>query len=288
MLKEKIILDSHTLVSFDFANLEELLNYIETTKPEYSYWGHNLSSRNNNYNFNESHSLEEAIKLCRLGDMGKYVDVFAGQTQLGFNCQNIDNKRKGTLKQYGYRPNIARSRVGHPMQMYHIERDNSRKFINIFFNCNIQGNIPRQIIFNRGMIVLDLIKLLELLNYRVNLNFFDLSYDGNEWCLSYIFFFPMSHPAFSRRILLAVKETVVFDSPNWVFSYGIIPDVEKIKKFLDIGDNDIVISGNLNMSGNLIDDVQTFIDEINLTNYLDKGQDIIFDTNTKKFVLRKK
>lgn len=301
MLKEKIILDSHTLISFDFANLEELLNYIETTDPEYRYWGHSLSSRKNDYNFNGSHSLEEAVKLCRFSDMGKYADLFESQDKFDFNCQNIDNKRKGTLRQYGYRPNIARSMVGHPMQMYHIERDTSRKFINIFFNCSVPAYTSQKIICNKGIITLNLIKMLELLNYRVNLNFFELSYVGNEWCLikinikkfdekidPNICYFPMVHPSFLRRILFAVKETTSFENSYWRDSYGRVPDTDEVKTILDISDNDIVISGNLHMCGDLIDDAQTFIREINLTNYFDKGQDIIFDAKTKKFVLRKK
>lgn len=301
MLKEKIDKKDYTLYSLDFVNLEDLLNYIETTEPKYNYWGSNLSSRKNDYAFNGSHSLEEAIKLCRYGDMGKYADVFESQSQLDFSCQNMNNKRKGTLKQYGYRPNIARSMVGHPMQMYHIERDNSRKFINIYFNCSTNSLTSKKIICNKGIITLNLIKMLELLDYRVNLNFFELSHEGNEWCLikvnikkfddkidPNICYFPMAHPSFLRRIMFAVQETIVFDNSGWPHGYGTVPDNDQVKTILDIEDNDIVISGNLYMNGDLISDTQTFIDEIKLANYLDGNQEILFDAKTKEFVLRKK
>lgn len=300
MLKERIEQGNDILTSFNFLTLDELLNYIETTEPNYDYWGYNLSSRTGGYKFTKTQSLEEAIDLCRFSDMHGYDDLFKIEGSFDFDCHNLNNKRKGTLKQYGYRPNIARNMVGHPMQMYHLERDHSRKFINIFFNCCTSCNTSQQIIFNKGIITLNLIKVLELLNYRVNLNFFELAYVRNEWLLikvnikkfddkldPNICYFPMTHPSFLRRILFAVQETndYIYD---WTFGYGCPAGIYESKEFLNISDNDIIIGGDMGLSGNLNTDVQTFIQQINLNRYLDNNQEIVFDSNSKRLVLKKK
>lgn len=303
MLKQKIKQDDKTIISLDFNSVDELLNYIETTPVAKDYWT-KLCSREQNsrrYAFTGTNSLEEAINLCRFSNNNECDKLFKNSEQFSLNCQNISNKRAGTLKQYGYRPNIARNMAGHPMQMYHLERDSSRKFINIFFDC-AAGNIQTEEYFNnKGMITLNIIKMLEMLNYRVNLNFFLLSHEANEWLLikinikkfeekidPNICYFPMTHPSFLRRILFAVTETIKFEESTWAKYYGKPASISQAKDILNISDNDIFIDSKLGLTGDFNSDVQVFIKEINLSKYLDKNQEISFDSGAKQFILRKK
>ncbi|MEI3530458.1 MAG: hypothetical protein V8Q75_05240 [Bacilli bacterium] len=127
-----------------------------------------------------------------------------------------------------------------------------------------------------------------VLNMLAEVSSTEISKSSDDKIDPNICYFPMAHPSFLRRIMFAVQETIVFDKDGWQDGYGTVPDIDQVKTVLDIGDNDIVISGKLNMSGDLIEDTQTFIDEIKLANYLDGNQEILFDAKTKEFVLRKK
>lgn len=312
MLKQETNLENKKIYSFVFDSVEELLNYVEKTPYAKEYWKKesNLISKKNDEEFCEyadSTSLEEAIDLCRSGDFRDSGKIFEISNQMNFDIPNSLNKRKTAIGYHGFRPDVHRNIVGHPKQMYRIVRDESKKFINIYFNIANTSWHKKEQIYNKGIITLKLIELLEKLNYRVNFNFFYISKVSqylsdteylyikinikrfNEKMDSQICYFPLCHPGFQRRIIFALIETIKFQNDEWKTSYGKILENNAVAEFLNISEQDILINSNheLGISGtDLLSDMKNYFSVINFEQYLD-GEQMIFDEKSETFNLVK-
>lgn len=311
MLKQESNSTNRKIISLYFDSLEDLLNYIETTSPDTSYWKTLYSRETKDPRRNEftgTKSLEEAIDLCRFSRKNQIENLYEIKNQIQFKTSNYTNSRRCSLDNYGFRPSVQKNIIGHPKQMYKIIRDESKKFININFDFTYPARVSDEQIYNRGILVLNLINLLETLNYRVNLNFFQMSSGENtlkeeilltkinikrfnEKLDSNICYFPMCHPSFVRRIMLAVCETLEFEEEVWKSKYGKPVDINTIKSILKPEKNDIIISGvnEIGIYGeDLIEDANRFFSSIQFNKYLKDGSDIVFDEVEQKFVLTKK
>lgn len=313
MLKKETNLENKKIYSFSFDSVEELLSYIEKTPYAKEYWKKesNLLSRNTGdkdfCKFADSASLEEAIDVCRSGDFRDVGKIFEISNQMNFDVPNSLNKRKSEIGYHGFRPDVHRNIVGHPKQMYRIVRDESKKFINIYFNIANSSKDVKEQIYNKGIITLKLIELLEKLNYRVNFNFFYIAKQPqylndteylyvtinvkrfNEKIDPNICYFPICHPAFSRRIISSLTETINFGNDEWRNSYGKIVGNDEIIEFLNLSDQDILVNFNkdLGIEGkNLLIDMKNYFSTINFEEYLD-GEQMIFDDKSKTFSLVK-
>lgn len=176
-------------------------------------------------------------------------------------------------------------------------------------------------IINRGVITMSFIKLLEQVDYRVKLNLLSLSrliieggkkddrgnivkpeVLGNEYIYitlnvkeeaqkldSNICFFPMCHPSFPRRIVLALKERCNVESPNWTTNQRPLNKPEVID-FLNLGDKVIVIGTpqELNLKGkDIIEDTQAYLKATNFNSYISNNGALEYEASTNKFVLRR-
>lgn len=307
MLKEVVNKDNKKIICLTFDSIEDILNYIETTPHNSNYWGPNvneLSSRkrdNHKINFSGTKSLEEAIELCRFSRFDEMEELFNINEQLKFNVPNYLNKRKTELGVYGFRPDIPKRIMGHPKQMHRIVRDESKKFINIYFNVGAACVVAKEAIYNKGIISLKMINLLESLDYRVNFNFFELSHEHDEYLLikinikrfsekldPNICYFPICHPSFLRRLLFAVCETIEFKYGAWTDSYGKVLEYEEIKEILNIQDSDILINSvnDLGVCGHdLLEDTRNYFERTDLNKYLGNNGSINFDEKNKTFSL---
>ncbi len=307
MLKETIEQEDKIIHCLTFDSVEEVLTYIENTPAANDYWGYSLSSRKNDSDFSGTNSLDEAIELCRFGKFEDVEELFKINEKLNFDVPNSLNKRKTMLSNHGFRPDVPKNIIGHPKQMHRLVRDESKKFINIYFNVSASAGTSKARIYNKGIITLKLIEMLEKLNYRVNFNFFEMCY---EFCFSgkkeYFFikinikrfnekldpnicYFPICHPSFLRRIIFAVQETLIYNSGAWTSSYGKIAKYNEVKEVLNITDKDILINhaDELNVYGaDLFDDTANFMSNINLSEYLGNGSNIRFDERSKTFSLK--
>lgn len=310
MLRDYKEQDKNIIHSITFDNIEEVLKYIEETPVNTSFWGNNIEallSRNpKRYDVCQTKNLDEAIELCRYGNFEAKKDILKIGQVLNFNVPCSLNTRKTTLSSHGYRPDIPRNIMGHPNQMYRIVRDESKKFINIYYNVVEGSGSSVDAIYNKGILAIKLVDLLEKLGYRVNFNFFELS---EEYCFGgkteYFYFkmniknfnekldpdicyFPICHPSFLRRIIPAVKETIEFSNNEWTRRYGQVVKKDKQVEIIGVNEEDILISScrDLGIIGiDIYKDVQNFIKNINLSKYLDEGSKLEFNEKSKTFVL---
>ena len=307
MLKQKLEDENKIIHYLSFDSIEEVLKYIETTPPAWK----KLQSRateQHRVNFTQTKDLDEAIELCRFSKFEDSKELFKINQNLNFEVPNYLNKRKTVLSNYGFRPDVPKNIIGHPNQMHRIVRDESRKFINIYFNIAESGSKSKGQIYNKGILTLKLVEFLEKMNYRVNFNLFELSYNeimsGREYFYTKtnvknfnekldpnICYFPICHPSFLRRINFAIIETLgdEFESRLWSGNYGKVPDEKSVSEILKLSDNDILINhcSELGVNGyDLYADAQNFMNSINLNRYTEDTGEFVFNEQSKKFVLK--
>lgn len=282
-----------------FDNLFEMVNFIKTADPYEDLW--DMSSLEYQPSFTGVESFDEAINLCLNGYKINFSNLIEATKELESALPRIDNRRSTRQSVYGFRPNINKFMTGNPNAMYKLVRNDKRHFIKFFYNTNCRGFTSSDAIMNRGIITIALIKFLEKINNRIDLNLFDLSHVNEEYiyitvCLktpsqlldTSICNFPMCHPAFVRSLCFAIKERTKVKY-SWWDSYGYTCDEDQVKSVLDIDNNrDLLIlePSRIGVSGyDIIDDTVNFIQNTGFNKLLDGGQRLEFDEKQKKFIL---
>lgn len=282
---------------YQFDNLFELIKFIDNNKP-YPQWGNKLASEKKDYGFSGTESIEEAKDLCLNANSSGINDFILYYNQLQLH-QNLTKSQKRNFKNdvYGSRINISKALTGNPRSMQKLIRNEPLKHITLWVNCACRCRTTRKAINNRGIIISNMIKLLEDNGYRVNLNFFDLSGRNNE--VLYIkvniknpgekldlssTYFPMCHPSFLRRIIFAVQERTNCDA-SWREGYG--HTINDVEYFIDVKKGDIVIGEpeKIRVFGeNLIDDTLSFFEHINFLKFIAPGKKAVYKENMGKII----
>lgn len=256
-----------------FETITEIMEYLKRAKTAYSFRGSKLSSMEveKEGSWYGTSSLEEAMDLATFG----YTEKFEAFTNLKDELDRyikVSNSRPRQYNDYvGFVPNVKAYLEGSPLSM--INWNNPvRKQIDVYYNVATSCDTSTEKIYNRGVIVLSLIELLEKKGFSVNLRLFEMSSSGSQLFYSEFklkdtcerinvrkLYFPMCHNSWLRRICFRVKETTPDISGSWTGNYGRPCDDYTVRKILDLKDNDIVIPQP---------------DEIGI-----KGIDIVDDTN---------
>lgn len=294
----KSVLASIKFYDYEFNSLTELINFIDENEPyEQWYCSNSLESEKDDFSFTGTKDIEEAKSLCLKGN-SKEVDKF-----IAFNAEFEKNflfksqKRNFVNDVYGSRLQVSKTLTGNPRSMQRLIRNEPLKYINVWVNCDCAYITSRQAITNRGIIISNIIKLLEKNGYKVNLNFFALSKVGYE--VIYIkvnikrpgekldlssTYFPMCHPSFFRRLIFAVYERTNC-SEYWSRGYG--QTINDMENYIKINDDDIVIrQPNLvDVYGkDLLKDAISLFNKINFCNYVAPGKKVIYDDEQEKIV----
>lgn len=197
--------------------------------------------------------LENAIAYCVGGYDADYMRFLklSGQLQ-SVNTQTFV-ERKVESAFVGHRPNVPAYIAGEPKNMYRSVRAVEKKVINVFMQVTYDRNTTEAQILHRGILTLNLIRLLELNNYIVNFKVFELSSVRNEVFVCEVAlkrpgekidprkcYYPMCGKAFVRRVLMRIKESIPFRE-NWHMSYGMVTLENFTKKILGVGEKDIYI-----------------------------------------------
>jgi len=274
-----------------FDNLYEMVNYIKTTDPFEDKWKMMSVCENaDRTRFTGVSSLDEALNLCLNGYKENFGELLFEIEALRNLLPMVTNKRRTQSSVYGFRPNINKLMTGNPNSMYKLVRKEENNFADLYFNVSCSWTTSHDAIRNKGIITIALIKFLEQLNIRVNLNFFELTKEFNEYIYINVILkspgqlldtsicnFPICHPAFLRRICFAIAERVEIRDPYDWYGYGTICDSDDVVETMNPDKNSLLLLApeHLGVCGEATD----------FNKILTNNQRLEFDEKQKKFIL---
>lgn len=274
--------DDYHVMHYYFDSITEYLNYVKDAPISNAFQNTSLDSEaSGEYSWYKTHNLEEAKDMAKYG----YHEDFDKFMELKFELEKYIKISQKKSKQYnfyvGYAPDVKAYLEGCPLNMLNKENP-PRKQVDIYYNAAILGDVDANQIFNRGVVTLSIVEILEKLGYSVNLNIFSMSEDGSqihhavfrlkdttERVNAQKLFFPMCHPSFHRRLVFKLREVTPDITTSWTWGYGKTCSENTIRKIIDLNKNDIVICrpDEMNVHGNdLIEDANSMFEYINNEN----------------------
>lgn len=269
----------YNVMEYEFDSITEFLEYIEIAPVNSNVWGHrHLSSETGSYDFCKTRSLEEAKELCKYG----YHENFDKLVELKITLEKyitISNKKSKQYNFYvGYAPDVKAYLEGNPLSMLNRQHPKCQH-IDIYYNAANLAVASSNAIFNRGVITLSIVEILENMGFSVGLNVFTMAskYDQIHYVKLNLkrsgerlniqkLFFPFSHPSFLRRLIFRLMEQTPDIARAWTNGYGRTCDDYTIRKVIDLAENDIVICrpDEMGVRGyDIIDDANSMFDYIN-------------------------
>lgn len=203
-----------------FETIDEYTNFLEES--ESMRYG---SSDDDDYNFTGTHSLKEALELCKYGDedLRKYIY----KQNLKFdNVDSLNKVRRSTVNDVvGFIPNVPNYVLGIPTNMI---RDNctmiNSKVLNVFINISAAWDVNKEDIKRNAAKYVCAINRLEEEGYRCNVYAGSAGERGDRKNLLVVkiksdkepmnlakMAFPLCHPSMLRRLKLKWMETIPID-----------------------------------------------------------------------------
>lgn len=228
-------------------------------------------------------SYQNSLRFCISGYEEGYETFLKFQKQL--DAVNARNRviLRGENSFVGQRPNVPAYVAGAPKNMIRLKRMDQKKVINIFMNVAFSATMTQKQIQYRGIITLNLIRVLEANGYIVNFRMFEACMVRNEYFFCEIdlkrpgekleprvCYFPMCGKSFERRIIARIKESMPFYE-HWGMSYGSVMSESTVRMNLNISDDDIYIGSpvEMNIKGeDIYDDADAFMEKCNLKKYI--------------------
>lgn len=224
--------------------------------------------------------LDVAIDYC----VGGYEKDFHLFVKLIKDIDRVNTRyvqsRKMRPSVVGSRPNVPAYVAGAPKSMYRLDRAKEKKVITIYMNLAYTGNTTEGQIRNRGILTLNLIKILENNDYIVNLKVFEACTVGSDIFATSIglkrpgemlnakkCYYPLCGKEFLRRVLSRVKESMPFQE-KWHMSYGLLCNDQQTRVVMGIPQDAIVIKAPDEMGIRGIDiyeDADNFWKRLNLS-----------------------
>lgn len=270
--------NNYNVMHFRFDSITEFITFLNSNSVCSEVFS-DPSSISGSYDFTQTHSLEEAIDLCRFGyhkDFNKLIEL---KMKLEKYVKMSSKKNKQYNDYIGYVPDVKAYLEGNPLSMLN-KSNPQRKKIDIYMNTSFYGNTSSSAIFNRGAIVLTLVEILENLGYSVDFHLFEMSTVSEQMHFSEFIlkqeterlnpqklYFPLCHPSWIRRLnFRLIEETKDATNYGWASGYGRPSDIMTIREIIEPKSNDIIIPtiDELNIYGNdIIDDANNLFDYVN-------------------------
>ena len=271
--------DKFDVMEYDFDSITEFINYLDNTSTNLDIWSRrNLASNDDNYEFRQTYSLQEAKDLCKFG----FHENFDKLVELKLNLEKYIKMSYKRSKQYnyyvGYAPDVKAYLEGNPLSMFN-RQNYQRKHIDIYYNSAVSSSVSTNQIFNRGAITLSFTEMLENMGFSVGLYIFTMAEcegqihfakfnlkKAGERINVQNLFFPLCHPSFLRRLVFRLYEETPDIKNGWTDVYGRTCDDYTVRQIMDLKENDIVICQLSEMGvrgNNIIDDANAMVDYIN-------------------------
>lgn len=285
-MKKYEINDSQVL-KYSFQSMSDFLEYILTQPINDRLFTRLESAREDDgyVKFSKTKTFEEAVNLCRFGYFENFEKFYRDKILLEPYI-TIDGIGLKTAHDYvGFCPDIKAYTEGHPLNMFN-KVPYPKSKISIYFCIGMSGADNDRIIYNRGVITLNLIEAFERLGYAVDLHFFDLTkddyYSNNQYLLikwllkkenerlnPQLIYFPMCHPSFTRRLRCRLVEQVFDLERGFSEGYGYKCSLDEMQEILSVDDKRIIIgwSQDMDVNGkNLIEDTESMLKTIEKRN----------------------
>lgn len=225
-----------------FSNISELHKYVNETPANKTFEIYERQSRYTDgyyQAFALTSDFDEACSLLKNGwdegakDLDQKVESYFKGAKIA--SQSQQTKRKSVYDVAGYQVSVPRYLNGVPNSMVRTQMvPVKNKIITINKVMGYTGDITTEKIMNESAKALAIIKRIEDMGYRVNLNVVNLSYDhyqsmvglkvriknANERLNISKVAFPMCHPGMMRRIIFGFKEVFPDVSSTFGRSYG--------------------------------------------------------------------
>lgn len=228
-------------------------------------------------------SLQQSLQYCIGGYDEKYDEFleFAHRLDSVYSSRQTATRKENAF--VGQRPNVPAYVAGAPKNMIRLRKVEQKKNVNVFMNVAFSAKMTESQIQHRGIITLNLIRVLEENGYIVNFRLFEACTVRDETFVCEIVlkrpgqkleprvcYFPMCGKSFERRIIARIKESMPFQY-NWGMSYGSVLPEQFARNIMDIQEKDIYIGSpvEMNIKGeNLYVDADAFMEKCNLQNYI--------------------
>lgn len=227
--------------------------------------------------------LSDAIRYCVMGYQENYDQFLELEKKLESVNKARENARKVEASFVGHRPNVPAYIAGAPKTMYRTQREQEKKIINLYMNVTYDAKVTDEQIRHRGIVALNLVRLLELNGYIVNFRLFEICMVGNEaFCCEVVLkkpgeklntrmcYYPMCGKGFVRRVLSRIKESMPFNE-NWGLSYGTVLKEDYARILMEIEDKDIYIGSptEMNIKGeNIFEDADAMVEKLGIDKYV--------------------
>ncbi len=224
-------------------------------------------------------SLQQSIAFCIGGYDEGYEMFMKLSNQLEAINRQTFHQRKTITSFVGGRPNVPAYIAGAPKTMYRMERIAEKKLVRVFMNISYSKSTTEEQIRNRGILTLNLIRVLEQNDYLVDFRVFEGCYEYDEYfvCETVLkkpghkldavrCYYPMCGKSFLRRIMSRIKESMPFEY-SWGMTYGKVADERLSKQLMDMGDDSIYIGTPQSMGINgedIYKDADAFLQRIGL------------------------
>lgn len=268
------------IYKMNFSSLSQLQMYLKSNPTVNRNIFYTLKSQDAPAKF-AGEPLDTAIDYC----VGGYDKDFSLFVKLKKDIDRVNMRyiqtRKVRPSVVGSRPNVPAFVAGAPKSMYRMDRAKEKKFITIYMNLAYTGNTTEGQIRNRGILTLNLIKILENNDYGVNLKVFETCTVGSDIFAASIglkkpgellnvkkCYYPLCSKEFLRRVLSRVKESMPFRE-KWHMSYGLLCSDSQTRVVMNIPKDAIIIKAPDEMGIRGIDiyeDANNFWKKLNLSN----------------------
>lgn len=223
--------------------------------------------------------LETAIEYCIGGYEEHYDQFLLFAKELETINRQFAKGHQTETSFVGQRPNVPAYVAGAPKTMYRTKRVEEKKAINIFMNVTYSIKETEKQIQYRGIIALNLIKILEQNNYIVNFRLFEITGVPGEVFIcevvlkkpgeqlnSRLCYYPLCGKGFVRRVLARIKESMPFKG-KWGLGYGSVLGEQSAREHMHIGFNDLYIGTPTEMGirgENIYEDADAFMEKLKL------------------------
>lgn len=243
-----------------FNSISELHQYITEGTANETFTRYDRQSRYTDFSFKEfsmTDSFEEACDLLLKGwsegakELDQKVEACFKGSKIA--SQSQQNKRKTIYDVAGYQVSVPRYLNGVPDSMIRTKvTPIKNKVITVNKVMGYRGHVSAQTIMDESVKALAIVKRLEDMGYRINLNVVNMSEkfgttiglkvrikNANERLNISKIAFPMCHPGMMRRIIFGFKE--VFPGVPEGFGAGYGASIYEIEDFSNMCKGEYVI-----------------------------------------------
>lgn len=294
--------NQYTLYLARFRGLHDLYNYLKSDPKINKKIFRELASINNEEDFAGKPYKEAVEDLVSVIDPG-YDEFLKLQGNINKAIKLDVHKYKTVKTVSGGRLNIPAYSAGVPLCYETEEKLSKPKFIRLNVSLAYGWTTSSKQVYNRAVIITNIVKALEASGYSVDVKTFELSHNENEIIHVSVdvkrhgerinmqtLYKGLCYREFLRRILFRVLETLDVKS-DWSAGYGYTCSEEMTRNILKINKNDLYFDTPIRMGirGNdLSEDFEKTLNILNLSDKFDVEEaKKLFREQSKKLELKK-